>query len=290
VKPDLATFEASRASLLGHAYRMLGDFARAEEIVQDAWLRWQKSKEDATAPHAYLVTVVTRLCLNELNSGRRRHEEPRGDRLPEPIATRDGGLGRVELLDRISMAFLVALQRLTPTERAVLLLHDVFDFEHAEVARLIGKTVPACRQLLKRAKENVTSARRTIDTPPEEHRRLLRAFMRAADAGEAAEIVSMLAEDAALVIDGGDADTRFGRTKNLRVPIVGAARIAAFLAATVPRAPNVERLEIDLNDEPAILAVQEGRPRAATLIAVSDGKIQSVFIQADPARLRHARR
>src|SRR4051812_5243697 len=131
---------------------MLGDLARAEDMVQEAWLRWRQHRDEAASPKAYLITVVTRLCLNELGSARARREEARSDRLPEPIDLDEGGLGQVQKLEQLSMAFLVLLQRLTPAERAVLLLHEVFDFDHAEIAELVGNSAAACRKLLERAR------------------------------------------------------------------------------------------------------------------------------------------
>jgi len=142
---SVSDFEAHRPSLLALAYRMLGDFGRAEDGVQEAWLRFQRNVEpvELDSPRAYLIKVVTRLCLNELTSARARREESRADRLPEPIHLDEFGLSRVEILEQVSMAFLVLLQRLTPPERAALLLHDVFDFDHEEL--LQQKTEPACR-------------------------------------------------------------------------------------------------------------------------------------------------
>ena len=176
---DLAVFESYRALLVALAYRMLGDLGRAEDMVQEAWLRWQGRREDADSPRAYLVTVVTRLCLNELDSAKARHEESRSDRLPEPIDLDEGGIGRLESLDQVSMAFLVVLQRLTPAERAVLLLHDVFDFAHDEIATLVGKSEAACRKLLERARQNVATEKRLFSTSQDAHRRLLGAFVQA---------------------------------------------------------------------------------------------------------------
>src|SRR5207248_11421888 len=155
------------------AYRMLGDVARAEDMVQEAWLRWRGRQEEVDSPPAWLVTTVTRLCLNELESAKTRREESRGDRLPEPVALEEGTLGRRESLEQVSMAFLVVLQRLNPAERAVLLLHDVFDFAHAEIAALIGKSEAGCRKLLERARAHVASEKRLFATSPEVHRKLL---------------------------------------------------------------------------------------------------------------------
>src|SRR5262249_42313962 len=139
-------FEAHRAALTRLAYRMLGDLGRAEDMVQDAWLRFRRLDAAPDSPRAFLVTMVTRQCLNELDSARARREEPRTTRPPER-ARLDEDHDPVELADRVSMAFLVTLQRLSPAERAVLLLHEVFDMPHEEIARLLKKTVPACRQL-----------------------------------------------------------------------------------------------------------------------------------------------
>jgi len=140
-----ATFESHRPALLALAYRMLGEMARAEDVVQDAWVRWQ-GQVNVDSPKAFLLTTVARLCMDELGSARARREESRSDRLPEPVDLDRTGIGRVEMLDEISMAFMVLLQRLTPAERAVLLLHDVFDMSHAEIAALLGKSDAACRR------------------------------------------------------------------------------------------------------------------------------------------------
>src|SRR5262249_13559607 len=147
------------------------------------------------------------------------------------IDLEDTGLSHVEMIDQISMAFLVVLQRLTPAERAALLLHDVFDMSHAEIAALLKKTEPACRQLLSRARENVAAERRVLEASREEHRRLLHAFVRATGSGELDVILNLLADDAALIIDTGPQGRRVGRIRNVGRPIVGARRIAAFLTA-----------------------------------------------------------
>src|SRR5262249_3408508 len=136
---DLPVFESPRALLLAHAYRVLGDLGRAEDMVPGGGLRRSGRNGEVDSPRAYLVTLVTRLCFHELDSAKTRREESRSDRLPEPVDLDEGGIGRVEMLDQVSMAFLVLLQRLTPAERAVLLLRDVFDFDYREIAALVGK-------------------------------------------------------------------------------------------------------------------------------------------------------
>jgi RNA polymerase sigma-70 factor (ECF subfamily) len=283
----VAVFESHRSALVALAYRMLGDLGRAEDVVQEAWLRWDGHSDGVANPRAFLVTVVTRLCLNELDSARARREESRSDRLPEPVDLTRGGLAGLEAVDRISMAFLVALQRLTPAERAVLLLREVFDFEYGEISKLVNRSEAACRQLLKRAKENVSAEKRALESSPEEHRRLLRAFVGAIRAGDVAGVTKLLADDAAVVADGGPQGARFGRVRNLPRPVVGAARIAAFLVSAWRRGGPVEGRECDLNGQPALVAIRDGCTAGALMVSVVDGKIRRVFLHADPARLGH---
>src|SRR2546425_608695 len=287
VSNEAETFESLRPALLALAYRMLGEIGRAEDAVQEAWVRWQNRGDEVDSPKAYLVKVVTRLCLNELDSARARREESRPDRLPEPITLDESGVGRVEILDQISMAFLVVLQRLTPAERAVLLLHDVFDFSHAEIAELLGKSDAACRQLLSRARQNVEGERRKLNPSSEEHRRLLRAFLTAASAGDVADLKKLLADDAVMIADGGPEGVRIKGVRNLPRPLVGSEKIAAFVSAFARRSsPVLETRECELNGLPAIVALQEGRPVVAILLGVAEGRIRRVFLQADPARLK----
>ncbi len=288
MREEAEVFESYRPDLLALAYRMLGEMGRAEEAVQEAWVRWQQRTVEVDSPKAYLIRVVTRLCLNELDSARARREESRPDRLPEPITLDENGIGRVEVLDQISMAFLVMLQRLTPAERAVLLLHDVFDFSHAEIAELLGKTDAACRQLLLRARANAATERRVLKTSREEHRRLLLAFLKAATAGDVEELKQLLADDAVMIADGGPEGVRIKGVRNLPRPLVGSDKIAAFAAAFARRSsPALEPRECDLNGQPAIVALHQGRPLVAILLAVADGRIRHLFLQADPARLKH---
>src|SRR5689334_7474239 len=145
VSRRLETFQAHRKELVALAYRMLGDMGRAEDMVQEAWLRWQEHEVEADSPKALLVTIVTRLCLNELASARARREESRSDRLPEPVDLGESGM-QLEALEQVSMAFLVVLERLSPAERAVLLLHEVFDFPHDEIATIVQRTEAASRK------------------------------------------------------------------------------------------------------------------------------------------------
>src|SRR6266545_530480 len=286
-KNDLVTFESLRPHRVALAYRMLGDVGRAQDMVQEAWLRWHRRDVDVDAPKPFLVTIVTRLCLNELGSARARREESRGDRLPEPVDLHEGGMGRLEELDQVSMAFLVVLERLTPAERAVLLLHEVFDFAHEDIAPLVERSPPACRKLLERARRKVSSGRRLIAAPREKHEQLLSAFLRAVTVGDVAAVVDLLAADAVLVTDGGPDGVSVGRLRNLRKPLEGAARVAAFLVAAARHRPDVAVEQRELNGQPALVFLRDDRPFAALLLAVADDKIQRVFFHADLGRLRY---
>lgn len=256
--------------------------------MQEAWVRWQSRHVEVDAPKAFLLTTVAHLCLDELGSARARHEESRSDRLPEPIDLDESGIGRVETLDQISMAFLVLLQRLTPPERAVFVLHEVFDMSHGEIAGLLGKSDAASRQLLSRARENVAAERRVFQTSPEEHRRLLMAFVGAVTGGDQEELLNLLAEDAVLIADAGPSGGHYGRIRNAGRPVVGRTKIVAVMKAAARQdVPGVEVQVRVLNGEPAAVAFKDGHAIAAILVSIADGKIRHVYMQSDPERLRH---
>jgi len=288
---DSEMFEAHRPSLRALAYRMLGDVGRAEDAVQESWLRWQRRAVEVDAPKAYLIQTVTRVCLNELNSAKSRKEESRGDRLPEPVDLNAIDFGRVDLIDQISMAFLVALQKLTPAERAVLVLvlHDVFDFSHAEVARTIDKSEDACRQLLRRAKRHINRERPIFAVTKEEHQELLHAFLAAASSGNVSELADLLATDVTLTVDAGPNGGHFGRVRNLPGPLVGAAKVAAFVSAVTPQGSGGLSIQFrELHGQPAALILRDEDPVAAITVCTAHGKILAIFMQADHARLSEA--
>ena len=219
---DLAVFESQRARLVALAYRMLGDVGRAEDMVQEAWLRWQGRREEvgfsARLPgHDGHAPVPQRARLGARPAARRAAAIACPSR---SLSTKER-LGRIEALEQVSMAFLVMLQRLTPAERAVLLLHDVFDFAHAEIAALLDKNEAACRKLLERAREHVASEKRLFAASREMHQRLLGSFVQAASAGDARALVELLAEDAVLITDGGPEGRRGRGFRNLQLPAAG---------------------------------------------------------------------
>lgn len=282
-------FEVHRPLLLGIAYRMLGSFMEAEDIVQEAYLRYRSasSRDLIRNPRAFLSTVVTRLCLNSLQSARMRRETYLGPWLPEPLLP-----GEAETLTRssgsddresISMAFLVILQNLTPAERAVLLLREVFDYEYAEIAETLGKQEAACRKLYSRAKRRVRSATPRYRSSPDEQRRLVDSFIRATSSGEMDQLTTLLAEDVVFQADGGG-KARGAATR----PLEGREAVARFLLATrrfIDReATFFEAAEI--NGEPAAIVREHGITLLVMTFEVSDRLIQQMRFIANPDKLQ----
>jgi RNA polymerase sigma-70 factor (ECF subfamily) len=218
-------FEAYRPLLFSIAYRMLGTAMEAEDLVQDTYLRYSQSDFDSINSHKYyLTTIVTRLSINRMNSAQAQRESYLGNWLPEPILTSEQALlmnpsERASTYDSISMAFLVILEKLSPPERAVFLLREIFDYDYGEIAEMLEKTEDACRQLFSRAKKHIQANRPRFDTDPEQHQAILMQFLQAVEAGEIDGLVNMLAEDAVLIGDGG---TRRGRSTR---PIYGADKV-----------------------------------------------------------------
>ena len=284
---DVETFEQHRPALFALAYRMLGDIARSEDVVQDTWIRWHNRLAQVDSPKAYLLRIATRLCLTELGSARARREESRADRLPEPLISSGSHQDRIEALDRISMAFLILLQRLRPAERAVFLLHEVFDLQHREIADMLGRSEAGCRQLLKRARQHVASEREGLKVSAQEHRELLRGFIQAASTGDLGAVARLLADDAVLIADAGPEGGTYGRVRNLPGPVRGRTRIAAFVAAVAAQGATGSSLhECEVNGEPALLLSRDGRVYAVLTVATAHQEIRGIFIHADPTRLR----
>ncbi len=284
---DAELFQEHRAEMLAHAYRMLGDLQRAEDIVQEVWLRWRSRKVDVDQPKAYLLKVTTRLCLTELGSARARRERL-PNQLPEPVDLQSNGFGRLESLDTLSMAFMVLLQKLSPLERAVLLLHEVFGYTHEEIADFLGRGVDGCRQALRRARHNIAVDKRPLDVSDEQHQKLLVAFVRASTGGDKDALLQLLTPEATLVVDAGDAERRFGGARNLPGPLQGARKIAAFVASVTPRgATGVSLQHCRINGSPAVAVVDGERLTSALSIELDGDRIRRIFVYADPSRLTH---
>src|SRR5438105_2493707 len=216
-------FERHRSLLFSIAYRMLGSVADAEDTLQDAFIRWQRASEaDVRSPKAFLVTIVSRLCINHLQSARAQRETYVGEWLPEPLVTDPGSdVSRIAEVDEsVSMAVLLLLERLTPVERAVFLLSEVFDYKHAEIAAMLRLTEDNCRQLLHRARRHVRLERRRFGASARERTELLERFHHAAGNGDIEGLIALLASDVVMHTDGG------GKAAALALPIYGPDNVA----------------------------------------------------------------
>jgi RNA polymerase sigma-70 factor (TIGR02957 family) len=285
---DEEAFEANRELLFAVAYRMLGTVADAEDAVQDAWLRWSAApRPDVTQPRAYLVKTVTHLALNRLRSARARREAYVGPWLPEPLLTAaPDAAGRAELAESVSLAMLVVLESLTPEERAVFVLHEVFGFTHPEIAAAIGRTGTSVRQLMHRAREHVQARRPRFDVDAGQQREVTERFLAAAAGGDIDQLMMVLAPDVTLIADGG------GQAKAPLRPITGATKVARFLAA-VSRRPYggadvsdmvVETAEI--NGGPGTVITAGGKPVAALTTVITGGRISAIHVIANPDKLQ----
>ncbi len=283
MKARAEEFTSVRPLLFSIAYRMLGSVMDAEDLVQEAYLRWEEAPEtDVRSPRAFLTTVVTRLAINQLRSARTRRETYVGTWLPEPLVTEDTP-DSVELAESLSMAFLVMLERLSPIERAVFLLHEVFDFEYAEIARIVDKTEANCRQLLARAKRRVGAPHVRFEADPEQARRLVQRFTEASFAGDMDGLLAVLAEDITLWADGG------GKVPGAALrPVRGARSVARFalgiMGRVVPAETSIHPAEI--NGQPGFIAYLSGRPLSALIFDIRQGRIQAIYAVGNPEKLR----
>ena len=279
-------FTSTRPLLFSIAYRMLGSVADAEDLVQDAYLRWREAPEtEVREPRAYLATIVTRLAINQLRSARSQRESYVGPWLPEPLVTEHtpDSSEPVELAESLSMAFLVMLERLSPIERAVLLLRDVFDFDYAEIARIVDKSETNCRQLLARAKKHMGAGESRFDVDREQADRLTQRFTEAASAGDMDGLLSVLAEDITLWADGG------GKVKGAALrPLHGADSVARFVVGVIQRFMPAESImrRTRINGEPGFIVYMSGRPLAAMILHIRDDRVHTVYAIANPDKLQ----
>jgi RNA polymerase sigma-70 factor (ECF subfamily) len=274
-------YEQLRPLVFSIAYRMLGSVAEAEDVVQEAFLRMHRAQAEIEQPKAFLTTVATRLAIDHLRSARARRETYPGPWLPEPIVTDSRPDD-----DSVSMALLVTLESLSPVERAVFLLHDVFDYGYDEIAEIVGKSRDNCRQLALRARRQV-EARRTRFEPSREQREALAArFFDAAREGDLDGLVSLLADDAVMTGDGG------GKAAARPTPLHGGAKVARFLLGLM-RLAERDRLRLapaEINGQPGAIAYgPDGAVVAAMSIDVAEGKIVAIHSVANPDKLGHLR-
>jgi RNA polymerase sigma-70 factor (ECF subfamily) len=296
---DIAAFEAERRRLAGLAYRMLGSLAEADDVLQDAWIRWQNAnRAEIESPAAFLTRVVTRLCLDRMKAAKASRETYVGPWLPEPVAdddSVDSGTGS-DLAADLSVALLLALERLSPLERAAFLLHDVFDLDYAEVARTLERSEDACRQLAARARSNVQQARTRFPVSREKGEQIAAAFLTASREGDTDQLLRLLAADAQLRTDGG------GLRRAALNPILGAERIARFYAGIARKHPADQPADrpsgkpsarptptarlLLLNGLPGYISFDAEGCLQTTTLELDGDRIVAIYVVRNPTKLR----
>jgi len=272
-----------RPVLVGVAYRMLGSNSEAEDVVQDAYFRWERADSaTVSSVRAYLTTTVTRLCIDRLRSAKVRRESYPGPWLPEPVATEELDLAETsaEFADSLSMAFLVLLEELGPVERAAFLLHDVFKFSYAEIAETIDRTEVNCRQLVSRARQRVGDRKHRFDADLEHSNELTQLFLTACATGDVSGLVSLLADDVVVWTDGG------GKVRAAPRPVVGPVRSARFLVnVTKKGASGAYARKVSLNGQPGLVLIESGRVQSAVVLDIVERQIIGVRVVSNPEKL-----
>ncbi|NRF65536.1 RNA polymerase sigma-70 factor [Aquincola sp. S2] len=281
---DTQTFAALRPRLFGIAYRMLGMRADAEDIVQDAWLRWHQHADRGAlqSAEAWLVTVVTRLAIDRLRAAKTEREAYIGFWLPEPLVALDERSPEVlaEQAGELSVALLWVLERLAPEERAAYLWREVFDHDYGDIAALLGKSEAACRQLVHRASERVQQDKPRFDVPPAAHRRIVEQFIAAARSGERDAMKALLADDVALVGDGGGKVPSFGEI------LRGGERITNLYWALSKRLGTQIHYRFALvNGEPGLLRYVDGQLESAQALVTDGERIVAIYAVRNPDKL-----
>jgi len=280
-----ARFETYRRELLRHAYRMLGEFAEAEDVAHDAFLRWSAAAASAQVAddRAYLRTIVTRLCLDRLRSARARREVYVGPWLPEPLPddAADDPAALAALADDVSFALLLALERLSPLERAAFLLHDALDVSFAEVARMLERSEVAVRRLASRAREHVRDARRPATMPHAEALRLRDAFLDALQRDDLSALQELLAEDVVFTSDGG------GKAPAATVPVVGRDHVGRMLIGLRRKGQaDVSSVElVTLNGLPGLIVLGHAGVLQTLAFDIVDGRIKALYAMRNPEKL-----
>ena len=278
-------FDRHRPLLFSIAYRMLGSVADTEDVLQEAYLRWQRTEDEIRSPKAYLSAIVTRLSIDQLRSARVRREEYVGSWLPEPILTEgedaDAPAEAAILDETLSMAFLVLLESLTPTERAVFLLREVFDYDYGEVSRLVGKSEENCRQISRRARQSVAARRPRFDASQEQEERLMGSFLQACAGGDMEALLSLLSEDVILWSDGG------GKVRAALNPIHGADKVTRWFAGILQKSPPGLTYRLaPVNGRPgAVGYYADGSPQGVMTLVVDEGSIRAIHIVVNPEKL-----
>jgi len=272
-------FLAHRSLLFTVAYEMLGSAADADDVLQESWLRWANvDQTQVSDPRAYLIRIVTRQALNQMRTLSRRREDYVGEWLPEPLLTSPDVADDVELAESVSMAMLTVLETLGSTERAVFVLHEVFDMSYTEIAEAIGKSATAVRQLAWRAREHVAARRPRVRVSPSEQQAVVKRFLTALRTGQIQALIEVMAPDVVLVADGG------GLVAAARTPIHGAELVAKLLARADRVLAGFETTSVWLNGTPSA-RIQIGDQVAAVSLVVDNGRITRIYAVANPHKL-----
>ncbi|PPG29016.1 RNA polymerase subunit sigma-24 [Pseudoclavibacter sp. RFBB5] len=273
-------FQALRPRLFGIAYRMLGSVAEAEDVVQDAWVRWQTTdRASVRTPLAFLTTMTTRLAINVAESSRVRRETYIGPWLPEPVMTDSDPTLGAENAEALAVGMLLLMERLTPTERAVYVLREAFDFPFSEIAEVIDTTEANARQLGRRARLHLQTAG-AREVPAERHDRLLRSFLEAAQTGNLERLRSLLTDDIVYYGDGG------GAVSAARRPVEGRDRVGRFLLGVVEKAQGAFQVDVmSVNGADAVVLRKDGQRYLVGMIGVSDAGIDRIYFVMNPEKL-----
>ncbi|CAM3663961.1 RNA polymerase sigma-70 factor [Smaragdicoccus niigatensis] len=279
-----ATFARYRPLLFSIAYEMLGSAADAEDVVQESYLRWANTDRSTIENEkSYLTQIVTRQSLNHMRTLARRKETYLGPWLPEPIGTQDDASTDVILAESLSFAMLLVLESLSPAERAVFVLREVFDYPHSDIAEMLGKSDAAVRQLASRAREHVTQRRKRFDADQQVAQNVLGEFLTSAATGDVDRLVEMLTEDVVAYSDGG------GLVSAARRPIHGADKVSRWMAGAARKGGAAATIEFaHVNALPAALVKIDGQIVSAILADVEDGKISALYFVANPEKLSFA--
>ncbi|MEV0820791.1 RNA polymerase sigma factor SigJ [Nonomuraea rubra] len=292
----MSTFEDHRGVLVAVAYRILGSVADAEDVVQEAWLRWSRVDEsDVEDPKAFLITVTSRLAIDRLRWAKSRRESYVGPWLPEPISTAPDVAEHAELADSVEMAMLVVLETLSPLERAVFVLREAFDLPFSEIAEIIGRAEPATRQLARRARDHVRDKRPRFDVDRDERRRITERFMGASAGGDLDALIEMFSDQVSIISDGG------GKARAALRVITGAENVGRYLTSINTPAniakfmASIGRAELadlsfaveTLNNAPTIVISAGGQVISVISLLVSEGKIETIYVLANPEKIGH---
>jgi RNA polymerase sigma-70 factor (ECF subfamily) len=273
-------FVAHRSLLFTVAYEMLGSAADAEDVLQEAWLRWADIDHALVRdPRAYLVRVVTRQALNQMRTLSRRREEYVGEWLPEPLLTSPDVADDVELAESVSIAMLTVLETLGPTERAVFVLREVFEMPYGEIAEAVGKPAATVRQIARRARDHVAARRPRVQVSQSEQQAVVERFLAALRTGQLQELMAVMAPDVVLIADGG------GLAAAAQAPVHGAERVATLLARANRVAATLQTAAVWLNGEPAGRIEFDGELIAAVSLVVEDGRVTRVYVVRNPHKL-----